>query len=109
MATPAQMSANSTGWSLKKLPTISFGTPSQSLRRVAPARRLFYHMALRGAPFARFTQPLRRGRRPCELERGQGSDELAMGDLNVKIGRDGAPGPDSAPSTPLFGGVRVRE
>jgi hypothetical protein len=48
------MSANTTGWSLKKLPTISFGTPSQSLRRVTPARRLFYHMALRGAPRARF-------------------------------------------------------
>src|SRR6266487_220037 len=51
MATPAQTSANSTGWSLKKLPTISVRTPSQSPRRVTSARRVFYHMAPPGAPF----------------------------------------------------------
>src|ERR1700730_15665877 len=60
MATPEQMSANSTGWSLKKLPTISLRTPSQSPRRVTSARRIFYHMALPGAPSARFKRPLRR-------------------------------------------------
>src|SRR3954454_1437971 len=45
-ATAAQMSANSTAWSLKKLPTISVPTPSQGQRRVAPARAGFYHMQL---------------------------------------------------------------
>src|SRR5207253_6362442 len=51
MATPAQTSANSTGCSLTKPPTISVRTPSQSPRRVTPARRVFYHMAPPGAPF----------------------------------------------------------
>src|SRR5438128_7367297 len=46
MATPAQTSANSTAWSLKKLPTISVPTPSQGQRRVSPARAGFYHMGL---------------------------------------------------------------
>src|SRR5947208_10511356 len=46
MATAAQMSANSTAWSLKKLPTISVPTPSQGQRRVSPARAGFYHMGL---------------------------------------------------------------
>ena len=80
------MSANSTGWSLKKLPTISVLTPSESLRRVTPARRLFYHMTLLGAPLARLMQPLRRVGRPRELERRQGSNELGMGDTNVLVG-----------------------
>src|SRR5918911_2492781 len=43
-ANAPQMSANSTGWSLKKLPTISVLTPSQGQRRVTPARAGFYHM-----------------------------------------------------------------
>ena len=38
------MSAKSTAWSLKKLPTISPSTPSQSPRRVSPARAGFYHI-----------------------------------------------------------------
>src|SRR5437773_3402989 len=50
MATPAQTSANSTGWSLKKLPTNSVPTPSQSLRRVTSARAGFYHMGRPRAP-----------------------------------------------------------
>src|SRR3954471_6537910 len=45
-ATAAQMSANSTAWSLKKLPTISVPTPLQGQRRVSPARAGFYHMQL---------------------------------------------------------------
>src|SRR6266576_5757124 len=48
MATAAQMSANSTACSLKKLPTISVPTPSQGQRRVSPARAGFYHMGLLG-------------------------------------------------------------
>src|SRR4051812_6074165 len=48
MATAEQMSANSTAWSLKKLPTISLPTPSQGQRRVSPARAGFYHMGLLG-------------------------------------------------------------
>src|SRR5256885_1430506 len=45
-AIPAQTSANSTAWSLKKLPTISVPTPSQGQRRVSPARAGFYPMGL---------------------------------------------------------------
>src|SRR3954451_20076064 len=46
IAIAEQTSANSTAWSLKKLPTISVPTPSQGQRRVSPARAGFYHMQL---------------------------------------------------------------
>src|SRR5712691_12135292 len=84
MATPAQTSANSTGWSLKKLPTISVRTPSQSPRRVASARRIFYHMALLERRFG-LRLPLRRRPTEGELERGQRPHELGMGGANVQI------------------------
>src|SRR6266576_3867224 len=46
IATPEQTSANSTAWSLKKLPTISVPTPSQGQRRVVPgAGRFLSHAA----------------------------------------------------------------
>src|SRR6185437_15291439 len=49
MATAAQRSANSTAWSLKKLPTISVPTPSQGQRRRVPgAGRFLSHGGLGG-------------------------------------------------------------
>src|SRR5690242_21933372 len=86
MATPAQTSANRTGWSLKKLPTISGPTPSQSRRRGVSARRVFYHMERLRASLrpsgGRLVLPERTG----ELERREGSEQLGMGALNVLFG-----------------------
>src|SRR5438034_2955618 len=50
MATPAQTSANSTAWSLKKLPTISVPTPSQGQRRGVPGAGRFLSHAARRRP-----------------------------------------------------------
>src|SRR5882724_3468925 len=90
MATPEQTSANSTGWSLKKLPTISVRTPSQSPRRVTSARRVFYHMTPPGAPF-QLRRPLRQwppgGRARVATVSGQARDPvsaLALGGVRVR-------------------------
>src|SRR5438128_2839961 len=86
MATPAQTSANSTGWSLKKLPTISVRTPSQSLRRVTSARAGFYHMGRPGAPPHGLGSRFVVVRRTRELERGERADQLRMDAANVHVG-----------------------
>src|SRR5439155_15618971 len=91
IATPAQTSANSTGWSLKKLPTISLRTPSQSPRRGASARAGFYHMARpRGVIWACSGGFFVVEQRARELERRKSADHL--GDLHLKKqdGRDAA-------------------
>src|SRR5206468_10810413 len=85
MATPAQTSANSTGWSLKKLAAISGPTPSQSRRRVTPARAGFYHMKRPGAPLDGSGSGFVLLERPCELERRQRADELRMDAADVLV------------------------
>src|SRR2546422_5738215 len=89
MATPAQISANSTGWSLKKLATISVRTPSQSPRRVTSARRVFYHMAPVERRFPGSGGRFVGAGRPGELRRRPGADELGMDDADVQGGRLG--------------------
>src|SRR6476646_1078763 len=85
MATPAQTSANRTGWSLKKLPTISVPTPSQSRRRGASARRLFYHMERLRASLRPSGGGFVLSERTGELERREGSEELGMHALHMAL------------------------
>ena len=80
------MSANSTGCSLKKLPTISVPTPSQSRRREVSARRLFYHMAALRAPLEGSGRCFVLSRGAGQLEREKAADEVGMGVRDVEIG-----------------------
>src|SRR4051812_39354482 len=80
------MSANNTGWSLKKLPTISVPTPSQSRRRGVSARRLFYHMAALRAPLEGSGRCFVLVHRAGQLERRKGADEVGMVATDVEIG-----------------------
>ena len=87
MATPAQMSANSTAMVVEEAPDDQRAPPHKVGAEWSSARRVFYHMAPSGAP----PGPIQAAAspsatRPGELQRRQRAEELGMGPPHVQVG-----------------------